>query len=123
MRLPPTLRDLAPPTTRENPHLAKERRQREREERARLRAKRNDPARMRARHMVRAAVQRGELVPQPCEQRLPGGRMCGALPTEAHHEDYDKPLDVVWLCKRCHDRLSVRAWQKARRKRDRRHRS
>ncbi len=24
---------------------------------------------------------------------------------DAHHEDYKKPLEVIWVCKRCHARI------------------
>lgn len=37
---------------------------------------------------------RGKLIPQPCER-------CGA-PAQKHHEDYAQPLQVRWLCRRCH---------------------
>jgi len=41
------------------------------------------------------AIQTGKLKRQPCER-------CGASRTEAHHEDYLKPLEVTWLCRKCH---------------------
>ncbi|MHC4647806.1 MAG: hypothetical protein ACYTBJ_20275 [Planctomycetota bacterium] len=43
------------------------------------------------------AIRDGRLRRMPCEK-------CGAEPTEAHHEDYSKPLEVIWLCPRCHKR-------------------
>jgi hypothetical protein len=44
---------------------------------------------------VARAVRNGRLVRQPCCR-------CGEAKTVAHHEDYDKPLKVVWLCQPCH---------------------
>ena len=48
-----------------------------------------------ARTMVTAAIKRGDLVPASCSR-------CGNPKAEAHHEDYSRPLDVVWLCRKCH---------------------
>lgn len=50
---------------------------------------------VRARNTVAVAVNAGRIVPQPCA-------VCGATKTEAHHDDYSKPLDVRWLCQRHH---------------------
>jgi hypothetical protein len=32
---------------------------------------------------------------------------CGTTDTVAHHEDYDKPCDIIWLCERCHRRRHI----------------
>jgi len=45
----------------------------------------------RARGAVARALAKGVLVRQPCER-------CERVDTQAHHDDYDKPLDVRWLC-------------------------
>lgn len=49
----------------------------------------------RAAHIaVGNAVRDGILVPMPCQ-------VCGNK-AQAHHPDYDRPLDVVWLCAKHH---------------------
>lgn len=50
---------------------------------------------------VQSAKLSGKLVPfEVCE-------MCSQrATTEAHHEDYEKPLEVIWLCKPCHDQIT-----------------
>lgn len=48
-----------------------------------------------ARRAVADAIRTGEMIRQPCSS-------CGAEKSEAHHPDYFKPLDVMWLCFRCH---------------------
>jgi ribosomal protein L44E len=56
-----------------------------------------------AHNKVEKAVKRGELVPQPCEVCGADYRMAdGRRAVQAHHDDYSKPLEVRWLCQRCH---------------------
>ena len=45
---------------------------------------------------VRTAKENDSLEPQPCVE-------CGStVNVVAHHNDYSKPLDVVWMCWSCH---------------------
>ncbi len=62
------------------------------------RKRRYNPLKTRARHMVREAVLAGIVVrPRACQD-------CGRTDErlDAHHPDYSKPLDVMWLCRPCH---------------------
>ena len=54
-----------------------------------------DKRRSKAHSAVSHAIRSGDLVRLPCVR-------CGEQKSVAHHEDYDKPLDVVWLCQPCH---------------------
>jgi len=56
-----------------------------------------------ARAYANTYQRRGLLEAQPCQE-------CGASKAEKHHEDYSKPLDVIWLCKACHCRLHSSTW-------------
>lgn len=52
-----------------------------------------------AHSMVTIAIAKGRLKKQACT-------VCGEISgVHAHHPDYSKPLDVVWLCPRHHSKL------------------
>lgn len=57
-----------------------------------------------AQNKVEKAVLRGKLTrPDRCETCGEGGKMRdGRSRIQAHHDDYNKPLSVRWLCQRCH---------------------
>lgn len=57
-----------------------------------------------AQNMVEYAIRQGVLVrPSRCEQCGDSGAMKdGRTRIQAHHCDYNKPLEVKWLCQKCH---------------------
>lgn len=55
----------------------------------------NNPEKRRAHDAVTNALRCKKIQRKPCE-------VCASIDSEAHHEDYSKPLDVVWLCPKHH---------------------
>lgn len=56
----------------------------------------DNPHKRKAHHAVETALKSGKLVKSNCVN-------CGTSEkVEGHHDDYDNPLDVKWLCRRCH---------------------
>lgn len=48
----------------------------------------------RTRYKTQAALKRGIIKKESC--------FCGNAKSQAHHEDYSKPLEIVWLCSKHH---------------------
>ena len=80
---------------------------RERERRKRLRQdatyreeynKATNARRRKARDYIRNRVRTGKLTREPCV-------FCGKRDGLAHHEDYSKPLDIVWVCHTHHAQI------------------
>lgn len=60
-------------------------------------SKRNPKAKT-AHRLVASALKSGKLKKEPCSA-------CGiSNDIHAHHEDYERPLDVVWMCRSCHQK-------------------
>ena len=58
-----------------------------------------NPERYKAQTVVGNAIRDGKLKKEACF-------FCGTdTGVHAHHHDYEKPLDVTWLCPKCHHRL------------------
>ena len=63
-------------------------------------------AKKRAQNIVWKAIKKGILQPMACEACGASGTMKdGRNLIQAHHADYNKPLDVNWLCQKCHHEL------------------
>lgn len=60
-----------------------------------LRRRNKHRGKCRAEQMVSNAIRDGRIIRRPCVK-------CGNPKSEAHHPDYRKPLDVIWLCMKHH---------------------
>jgi hypothetical protein len=47
-----------------------------------------------ARAYANVYLKRGIIKKKDCE--------CGSSKSQMHHPDYDKPLEVIWMCRACH---------------------
>jgi hypothetical protein len=56
------------------------------------------PNRRLANVLLCQAIKKGKIIkPTHCSKCGKAGKI------EGHHEDYSKPLEVIWLCKACHN--------------------
>lgn len=54
-----------------------------------------NPEKVAAWKIYKKALQSGKIVKQPCV-------VCNNPSAQGHHQDYSKPLEVVWLCRTHH---------------------
>lgn len=56
----------------------------------------NNPKKRAAHKVIEKMVRLKELLIEPCE-------VCGNITVAAHHDDYDKPRSIRWLCAKHHN--------------------
>lgn len=57
--------------------------------------RKDSPLKSKARYALSNAIRDGKIKKEPCA-------ICGDENSEAHHVDYNKFLDVIWLCRKHH---------------------
>ncbi len=67
-------------------------------EKIQYRYRENYPLRARANNLLNKAVRMQKIIKEPCF-------VCGSTYVVGHHVDYQKPLDVVWLCQKHHKEI------------------
>jgi hypothetical protein len=60
-----------------------------------------NPEKIKTRKLVYQSIKVGRIKRLPCE-------VCGKVKSEAHHEDYSKPFQIIWLCKKHHSEADVK---------------
>ena len=64
--------------------------------------RKNNPEKRKAHRAIQYALSVGKLKKEPC-------CICGDEKSQAHHEDYSFPLNVVWLCDKHHKEAHVKS--------------
>lgn len=57
-----------------------------------IRNNNKNPEKLKARQAIDRGTRNGSIAKLPCV-------ICGDIQSEGHHEDYSKPLEVIWLCR------------------------
>lgn len=57
--------------------------------------RRENPVQYKAHYTISNYLCSGRLQKEPCV-------ICGDENSVAHHEDYEKPLEIIWMCQKCH---------------------
>jgi len=55
----------------------------------------SNPEKVKAQQLLQYAVKKNVIQKEHC-------KVCGNNKTVAHHVDYSRPLNVIWLCQQCH---------------------
>ena len=55
------------------------------------------PGGSRAQHIVNNLIRKGIIKREKCH-------LCRQPKTHAHHENYNEPLNIIWLCPSCHQK-------------------
>ena len=59
--------------------------------------------------ITEAAIKRGDLIPELCQVCGNDGKFQdGRREVQSHHDNYNEPLEVTWLCQKCHFRWHVK---------------
>lgn len=65
--------------------------------------RKSHPEKYKAHYTVNNALKRGEIM------KAKECRICGSqTKLHAHHADYSKPLDVLWVCIDCHSKIHIK---------------
>lgn len=63
-----------------------------------IRKKKNTPDQYKARYTLNNTVYSGKIIkPKKCSKCLKKSKYI-----HGHHENYKKPLEVIWVCHQCH---------------------